>query len=65
MKLLINGEKHDLEVTQLDEVVAYFELEAHLVVTELNGEIIEQEKRSSVQLIPESTIELVHFVGGG
>ncbi len=65
MELNINGKSHDLAVTTLDEVVKHFELDAHLVVTEVNGKIIERDYWDRTELQPQTRIELVHFVGGG
>ncbi|KGA96830.1 thiamine biosynthesis protein ThiS [Alkalihalobacillus alcalophilus ATCC 27647 = CGMCC 1.3604] len=65
MELTINGKKHELNVMTLEEVVSHFELESHLVVTEVNGKIIERDEWAKTKVEAGTEIELVHFVGGG
>ncbi|MCK0471503.1 sulfur carrier protein ThiS [Halalkalibacter sp. APA_J-10(15)] len=65
MQLLINGEEHQLNVGTLDEVVAHFELESQLVVTEVDGEIIDRSNWTTTAIKEGMKIELVQFVGGG
>ncbi|GAE33470.1 sulfur carrier protein ThiS [Halalkalibacter akibai] len=65
MRLIINGEEHLISVTNLADVVAHFELEPHLVVTEVDGTIIERSNWEQTNLTDGMKIELVQFVGGG
>ncbi|WLR60513.1 sulfur carrier protein ThiS [Guptibacillus hwajinpoensis] len=65
MTLLVNGEQHDLEVTTLKEVVTHFGLQEGLVVTEVNGTIIDRSEWIDTEVKEGMKIELVHFVGGG
>lgn len=65
MRLFINGEEHHLDVVTLADVVAHFDLEPHLVVTEVNGTIIDRADWTETGLAEEMKIELVQFVGGG
>lgn len=65
MNLLINGETYLLDVTTLKEVVTYFGLQEGLVVTEIDGKIIDRSKWLNTKVEDGMTIELVHFVGGG
>ncbi|UOE95740.1 sulfur carrier protein ThiS [Alkalihalobacillus sp. LMS39] len=65
MKLIINGEDIQLDVKTLDEVVKHYELEQNLVVTEVDGTIIDRTNWSETELKDGMRIELVHFVGGG
>lgn len=65
MRLVINGKEHQIEVSTLVEVIAYFDLEPHLVVTEVDGVIIERSNWEETQLKDGMKIELVQFVGGG
>ncbi|MCL7747177.1 sulfur carrier protein ThiS [Halalkalibacter alkaliphilus] len=65
MRLIINGEEHHVDVSNLEEVVSHFELEPHLVVTEVDGKIIERTNWSGIELKEGMRIELVQFVGGG
>lgn len=65
MQLQINGKRYELQVTLLNEVVDHFNLQDELVVTEIDGEIIDREGRENCKLKDGMKIELVHFVGGG
>lgn len=65
MKLLINGEEHHLDVKTLADVITHFKLDANLVVTEVNGEIIDRSEWETTELEEMMKIELVQFVGGG
>lgn len=65
VELIINGEKVSLDVRTLDEVVKHFGLEQNLVVTEVDGEIIDRSEWENKSIKPGMKIELVHFVGGG
>ncbi|MDT8861717.1 sulfur carrier protein ThiS [Alkalihalobacillus sp. MEB130] len=65
MNLIINGEEHQVEVSTLEEVISYFELDPQLVVTEVDGNIIERSNWSVTELKDGMKIELVQFVGGG
>jgi len=65
MTLVINGEKHELDVGTLFDVVSHFKLEEGLVVAEVDGKIVEREQWERVNVKDGMTIELVHFVGGG
>lgn len=65
MKLIVNGNEENLEVTSLQEVVEAFNLQEGLVVTEIDGEIVDREKWESTKVSEGMKIEIVHFVGGG
>lgn len=66
MELIINGKKQSLtNVRTLEDVVAHFHLKKGLVVTEVDGEIIDRTKWATTEVTSGMKIELVHFVGGG
>ncbi|WP_216829997.1 sulfur carrier protein ThiS [Alkalihalobacterium elongatum] len=65
MELYVNGETVELEVNTLTDVVKHYGLEKNLVVTEVNGEIIDRNNWEATIVEPGMKIELVHFVGGG
>ncbi len=65
MNLIINGEAKQLELETLADLVAHFNLDKNLVVTEVNGLIISLEERSETKLSEGMKIEIVQFVGGG
>lgn len=65
MRLRINGDLHDLEVSTLKDIVKHFGLQEGLVVTEVDGAIIDRANWSDTNVQEGMEIELVHFVGGG
>ncbi|MGO4887155.1 sulfur carrier protein ThiS [Anaerobacillus sp. MEB173] len=65
MNIIVNGEKKQIDVKTLEDVVKHFGLEKNLVVTEVNGEIIERDQWTTTEVTEGMKIELVHFVGGG
>ena len=65
MELIVNGESVQLEVKTLEDVVNHYELQKGLVVTEVDGKIIDRSDWSKTEVISGMKIELVHFVGGG
>ncbi|QHA92562.1 sulfur carrier protein ThiS [Bacillus sp. N1-1] len=65
MRLQINGDKHDLDVVTLKDVVNHFGLQEGLVVTEVDGTIIDRSNWNDINVQDGMEIELVHFVGGG
>lgn len=65
MIVVINGEETELELETLTDVVKHFKLEENLVVTEVDGSIVEIEKRAQTRLSEGMKIEIVQFVGGG
>lgn len=65
MRLQINGDEHDLDVITLKDVVKHFGLQEGLVVTEVDGTIIDRSNWKDINVQDGMKIELVHFVGGG
>lgn len=65
MNLFINGEKKELQLDTLAEVIVHFKLNEDLVVTEVDGVIINREERHNTKLQDGMNIEIVQFVGGG
>jgi sulfur carrier protein len=65
VRLQINGDKHDLDVVTLKDVVNHFGLQEGLVVTEVDGTIIDRSNWNDINVQDGMEIELVHFVGGG
>jgi len=65
MNLIINSEVKELNLETIKDVVEYYQLTESLVVTEVDGTIINQEDRASTKLKAGMKIEIVQFVGGG
>jgi sulfur carrier protein len=63
--IVINGEETELDLETLADVVNHFKLDENLVVTEVDGSIIEIEQRTQTKLSEGMKIEIVQFVGGG
>ncbi|BAB05151.1 sulfur carrier protein ThiS [Halalkalibacterium halodurans] len=65
MNVIVNGEVATIKANTLAELVSHYELDDQLVVTEVDGEIIDREQWTHFELTEGQRIELVHFVGGG
>ncbi|CAM5444362.1 thiamine biosynthesis protein ThiS [Bacillus safensis FO-36b] [Bacillus safensis subsp. safensis] len=47
------------------DLLSAYQLENRVVIVEKNHEIIDKERLQQVEIQPNDTIEIVHFVGGG
>lgn len=65
MNVIINGETKQLQLDNIAEVVTHFHLDENLVVTEVDGVIINIDERKETKLKEGMKIEIVQFVGGG
>jgi len=65
MKLFINGEERQLEVTTLSTLVDHLGMKADRVAIELNREIVARANWPQTALREGDKLEIVHFVGGG
>jgi sulfur carrier protein len=65
MKLFINGEQRQLEVTTLSTLVEQLGMKADRVAVELNREIVPRDAWPQTPLRDGDKLEIVHFVGGG
>ena len=65
MKLFINGEERQLEVTTVSTLVEQLGMKADRVAVELNREIVPRADWSKAALQDGDKLEIVHFVGGG
>jgi sulfur carrier protein len=65
MNVIINGEKKNVEVTNVLELVHDLKLNPGLIVIEVEGEILDRSNWEAVEMKEDLTIEIVHFVGGG
>ena len=65
--LAVNGaERRVPEGWSVADLLASLELDARTVVVERNGTILrDRSSFASVGLVPDDSIEIVHFVGGG
>ena len=65
MKLFINGEERQLEVTTVSTLVEQLGMKADRVAVELNREIVPRADWPKTALRDGDKLEIVHFVGGG
>lgn len=65
MKLFINGEERQLEVTTVATLVEQLGMKGDRVAVELNREIVTRADWSQTALREGDRLEIVHFVGGG
>jgi sulfur carrier protein len=67
MKLIINGDQHDLidSIKTVGELLHHFHLDQKVLIVELNEAILEKLAHTETLLSDGDRIEIVHFVGGG
>lgn len=66
MKIVLNGEKRELErEMRLEELLISLSLPGERVAVELNREVVPRRSWSEMLVRDGDTLEVVHFVGGG
>lgn len=66
MRIVVNGEPHDLdEGRTVADLIVNLGLGAGPVAVERNGEVVPRAQHADERLAEGDTIEVVHFVGGG
>ncbi|PCK22163.1 thiamine biosynthesis protein ThiS [Bacillus pumilus] len=67
MKIQLNGRMVDFDKENgtIFDLLSAYQLENRVVIVEKNQEIIDKEVFQQVEIKPNDTIEIVHFVGGG
>ncbi|GMR12354.1 MAG: hypothetical protein BMS9Abin29_0543 [Gemmatimonadota bacterium] len=66
IQVRLNGKDREIESDlTLRELLESLELNPHMVVVELNREIISRDVIGDVRVEEGDQVELVHFVGGG
>lgn len=65
MKLILNGEERDFEVSTLSSLVEKLGMKSDRVAVELNRNIVTRDKWAETTLSDRDRLEIVHFVGGG
>ena len=66
MKLMVNGEPKEANAPiTLEELIQQLGVRKETVVAEVNRQIVNQDKRSKLQLAEGDQVELIQFVGGG
>ncbi|MCC9088824.1 sulfur carrier protein ThiS [Bacillus pumilus] len=67
MKIQLNGRvvDFDKENGTIYDLLSAYQLENRAVIVEKNQEVIDKKTFQQVEIQPNDTIEIVHFVGGG
>ncbi|CAN7518412.1 MAG: sulfur carrier protein ThiS [Rhizobium sp.] len=65
MKLIVNGEHHDLIAATLSELLTLMEYEGEWLATAVNGEIVHREDRVDHALNDNDRIEILSPMQGG
>ena len=66
LTLTVNGESRVIEgPATLADLLRQLELDARMVVVELNREIVRRPRLAETEVQNGDSVELVHFVGGG
>ena len=65
-KIQLNGQSYDLSgEMNLNQLLKNLKIQKNKVAIEVNGEIVEKNKFSSLILNRDDKVEIVHFIGGG
>ena len=65
-KIQLNGISYEIDKgTNLNELLNNLKIQKNKVAIEVNGEIVEKNKYSSLVLNKDDKVEIVHFIGGG
>ena len=65
MRVFVNGELREVEISTLAELIAVLDLPAARIAVELNRDVVRRSDWGGTMLKDEDRIEIVHFVGGG
>ena len=65
MKVFVNGELREVEISTLAELITELDLPVARIAIELNRDVVRRSDWGSTMLKDEDRIEIVHFVGGG
>ena len=65
MKVFVNGELREVEISTLAELITELDLPVARIAIELNREVVRRSDWDSTMLKDDDRIEIVHFVGGG
>lgn len=67
MSIVLNGQNVNIpeDVTTVQQLLAYYQLENRICVVERNRDIVMKEQYETTKLCSGDIIEIIHFVGGG
>ena len=65
-KIQLNGDPYEVNCgTNLNDLLNKQKIQKNKVAIEVNGEIVEKGKYTSLVLSKDDKVEIVHFIGGG
>ena len=65
MQVSVNGQVEEIEAQSLESYLNSKLLLGRRIAVELNGEIVPKSQFSSVMLVDDDVLEIVHAIGGG
>jgi len=65
MKLMVNGEAHEVAATTLAELLAALDYEGDWLATAANGDLVHRAKRAEFRLSEGDRIEILSPMQGG
>ncbi|KRB62825.1 thiamine biosynthesis protein ThiS [Rhizobium sp. Root708] len=65
MKLIVNGEPQDNEVSTLSELLTSLDYEGDWLATAVNGELVHREDRQDYALNDDDRVEILSPMQGG
>ncbi|MEX1045426.1 MAG: sulfur carrier protein ThiS [Chthoniobacterales bacterium] len=65
MKLVLNGQPHEVKATQVEELVAEIGLPLSAALVEHNGTALLRSEWSKTNLQPGDRLEIIRMVAGG
>ena len=66
INIKLNGKKTNVDdQISLNKILKNFNIPTNKVAIELNKEIVNKKKLSSIKIRSNDSIEIVHFIGGG
>ena len=66
INIKLNGKKTNVDdKISLNKILKNFNIPTNKVAIELNKEIVNKKKLSSIKIRNNDSIEIVHFIGGG
>ena len=65
MRLIVNGEDHQLDASTLTEVMTLLDYEGGWLATAVNGELVHREDRSDYRLAEGDRVEILAPKQGG
>lgn len=65
MRLIINGQTQNLDVTHLQDVLHALNMDEQTVATAVNGQFVSKNKRLEMQLNDGDAVEIVAPMQGG